>query len=118
MDTNDKKSGNRKANIQMRFSDFDLPPMQDVLLIGKRAPIGPEAVRRMVDALAPGQYEVIPVENSQIEAMAVKSSLFNWMSRDTLINTILEEGIKLVNDKSIIKATLEITISIYKEVDV
>jgi hypothetical protein len=92
--------------------------MQDVLLIGKRAAIGPEAVRRMVNALAPGQYEIIPVENDQIEAMAVKSSLFNWISRDTLVNTILEEGIKLTSDKSLVKAKLEITISIYKEVDV
>lgn len=119
MDTgNHKKIGNRKANMQMRFSDFDLPPMQDVLLIGKRAPIGPEAVRRMVNALAPGQYEVISVENSQIEAMAVKISLFNWMSRDTLINTIIEEGIKITDEKSLVKAKLEITISIYKEVDI
>jgi hypothetical protein len=27
----------------MRMSEFEMPPMQDALIVGKRAPIGPEA---------------------------------------------------------------------------
>ncbi|WP_347490297.1 hypothetical protein [Desulfoscipio sp. XC116] len=118
MSINNKNFRNKKANLQIRFSEFDLPPMQDLLLIGKRAPIGPEATRRMINALAPGQYEVILIENSNIEAIAVKTSLFNWIPRDTLIKTILEEGIKLTSAQSLIKAKLEISVSVFKEVDI
>jgi hypothetical protein len=119
MSTKNKKSfSNRKANLEIRFSEFDLPPMQDILLIGKRAAIGPEATRRMVEALAPGQYEVIIIEDSNIEAIAIKTSLFNWMPRDTLIKTILEEGMKFTSERSLIKAKLEISVSVFKEVDI
>ncbi len=31
----------RKADIQMRLTEFEMPPMQDVLIVGKMAPIGP-----------------------------------------------------------------------------
>lgn len=110
--------GIRKADIKIRFSDFELPPMQDVLLIGRRAPIGPEAVRRMVDALAPGQYEVILMENGHIEAVAVKVELFNWIKRDRLVDMILEEVNTFTCEKSLIKAKLNITIYITKEVDI
>lgn len=116
----DKKkigSGRRKAELKVHFSEFDLPPMQDVLLIGRRAPIGPEAVRRMVDALAPGQYEVIPVQDSPIEAVAVKSILFNWISRDILLDFILEEANKLTSEESLIKVKINVTVSVSKEVD-
>ncbi len=118
MSIKDTSFSNKKANLEMHFSEFDLPPMQDLLIIGRRAPIGPKATRRMIDALAPGQYEVILVESGDIEAIAIKTSLFNWMSRDILIKTILEEGIKFASAKSLIKAKLEISVSIFKEVDI
>jgi len=35
----------KKAEICMRLSEFEMPPMQDVLIVGKKAPIGPEAAR-------------------------------------------------------------------------
>ncbi len=118
MSTNNASFYNKKANLEIHFSEFDLPPMQDLLIIGKRAPIGPEATRRMIDALAPGQYEVVLIENGDIEAIAIKTSLFNWLPRNMLIKTILEEGIKFTSAQSLIKAKLEISVSIFKEVDI
>ncbi len=110
--------GSRKADVKIRFSDFEIPPMQDVLLIGRRAAIGPEAVRRMVDALAPGQYEVIEMENGHIEAIAVRVDLFNWVKRERLVDMILGEVNMFTCDKSLLKAKLSITVSITREVDI
>ncbi|MDI3535367.1 MAG: hypothetical protein PWQ82_1732, partial [Thermosediminibacterales bacterium] len=45
----------RKADITIKLSEFEIPPMQDIMLVGKKAPIGPEAVRQMVDAVSPEQ---------------------------------------------------------------
>lgn len=119
MAINNKKGfGNRKAELQMRFSEFDIPPIQDFLLIGRRAPIGPEAVRRMVDALAPGQYEIILLKDTHVEAVAVKTTLFKLIPRDVLLDTILDEAIKISDERSLVKAKLDITISIIKEVGI
>ncbi len=112
-----KSPTKRKVGLHIHFSEFDLPPMQDVLLVGRRAPIGPEAVRRMVEALAPGQYEVILIDHTHIEAVAVKTTLFNWISRDELVNTLVEEGDTISNENSLIKAQLDVTMSIFKEVE-
>ena len=68
-----------KAEITMRISEFEMPPMQDILIVGKRAPIGPEAARRMVDILSPDQYEIIKVDHPGIEAMVVRKTLFNML---------------------------------------
>jgi len=110
--------GSRKADIKILFSDFELPPMQDVLLIGRRAAIGPEAVRRMVDALAPGHYEVIEMEGGHIEAIAVKVELFNCIKREKLIEMILQEVNMFTCENSLLKAKLSVTISITREVDI
>ncbi|MBU5676329.1 hypothetical protein KQI88_07860 [Alkaliphilus sp. MSJ-5] len=109
--------GNKKAEINMRFSEFEVPPMQDVLIVGKRAPIGPEAARRMVDILSPDQYEIVRIEDRYFEAIVVRKSLLNMLPQDKLIKMIMEEGGKIANDTMIIRAQIRITLNVSKSID-
>jgi hypothetical protein len=107
----------RKADIQMRLTEFEMPPMQDVLIVGKMAPIGPEAARRMVDILSPDQYEIEKVEHTLIEAIVIRKSLLSMIRRDKLVALILEEAEKIANEKMIIKVQIKITLEVHKSVE-
>lgn len=107
----------RKAEIVMRISEFEMPPMQDALIVGRKAPIGPEAARRMVEILSPGQYEIIQVEHSVIEAVVLRKSLTNMIDKERLINLILDEGGKVANDSTIIKAHISIELEVSRTID-
>lgn len=107
----------KKAEITMRLSEFEVPPMQDVLIVGRKAPIGPEAARRMVDILSPEQYEIIEIEHPVIEAIVIRKSLTNMIAKDKLIALILDEGGKVANESTIIKAHLNIVLQISKSID-
>jgi hypothetical protein len=102
----------RKAQVNIRLSDFEIPPMQDILLIGKKAPIGPEAVRRMIDAMSPDQYEIITLENQTFEALVIKKTLLKQISKDKLIPIILEEGELIGTEEIVIKAQINIVYEI------
>ncbi|MGY0373444.1 hypothetical protein [Clostridium sp. JNZ J1-5] len=107
----------KKVEINMRFSEFEMPPMQDVLIVGKRAPIGPEAARRMVDILSPEQYKIIRIEHEYIEAVVVRRSLLNMLEEDKLISMIIEEGGCIANESMIIRAQINITLHVSKSID-
>jgi len=109
--------GTKKAEINMRFSEFEMPPMQDVLIVGKRASIGPEAARRMVDILSPDQYEIIKIEHEYVEAIVVRKSLLNMLSQHKLVSIIMEEGGKIANESMIIRAQINITLNVSKSID-
>ncbi|HMM20039.1 MAG TPA: hypothetical protein PKA10_04815 [Selenomonadales bacterium] len=107
----------RKADVKMRLAEFEMPPMQDVLIVGKAAPIGPEAARRMVDILSPDQYVIEKVEHEVIEAVIIRKAVLNMIQRDKLVALILEEGEKIANDKMIIKVQVQITLEVHKSVE-
>lgn len=107
----------RKAQLNIRLSEFEIPPMQDVLLVGKRAPIGPEAVRRMVDAMSPEQYEIICLDHPIFEALVIKKSLLKQISRDKLLPIILEEGERIATEETVIKAQVNIVIQVNRGID-
>jgi hypothetical protein len=112
-----KIESTKKAEISMRLTEFDIPPIQDVLIIGKKAPIGPEAVKRMVNILSPDQYEIIKIDHDCIEAIVIRKPLLNMLPQDKLVAFILEEGGKVANDTMIIKAQLNIVLQVSKSID-
>lgn len=107
----------KKAEITMRMSEFEMPPMQDALIVGKRAPIGPEAARRMVDILSPDQYEIVKVDHPAIEAIVVRKALFNMLPQEKLIEIFLEEGGKVANESTIVKTQVNIVLQVSKSID-
>lgn len=107
----------KKAEITMRMSEFEMPPMQDVLIVGRRAPIGPEAARRMVDILSPDQYEIVKVDHPAIEAIVVRKALFSMLPKEKLVALLMEEGERVANESTIVKAQVNIVLQVSKAID-
>jgi len=107
----------RKAQISIILSEFEIPPIQDVLLIGRRAPIGPEAVQRMIDVLSPEQYEILGVNEGPFEAVVIRKSLSLLITREKLLSIILDEGRKVASETAVLKAQVNVVLNINVEVD-
>lgn len=107
----------RKASLSIKMTEFEVPPMQDLLLIGKKAPIGPEAVRRMAEALSPEQFSIIRIEHPTVEAVLIRNSILEMIEQKTILSIILEEANRLLNARMVLRAELKVAISIQREVD-
>lgn len=107
----------RRAMLSLKFSEFEMPPMQDLLIIGRRAPIGPEAVRRMAEALSPEQFSIIKIEHPKIEAVLVRNSLLQMLDEQVLLGIILEETESMISDSMVIRSELKVEVSVHREVD-
>ena len=107
----------KRAEITMRFSEFEMPPMQDILVIGKLAPIGPEAARHMINVISPDQYEIIKIDHDSIEAIVARKSLFTLIPHDTLIGVLVEECGKITDATVINRGKIDIALHINRSVD-
>ncbi|WP_400162954.1 hypothetical protein ACAF76_008590 [Brevibacillus sp. TJ4] len=113
----DKSIYSRKATLSLNISEFELPPMQDLLIIGKKAPIGPEAVRRMAEALSPEQFTLVKIDHPKIEAVLLRSSLLQILDQELLTKIIMEETEKMISDSMVLRSELKISVQVQREVD-
>ncbi|UUZ80747.1 hypothetical protein LJK88_38965 [Paenibacillus sp. P26] len=113
----DRTVYSRKATLSLKISEFELPPMQDLLIIGKRAPIGPEAVRRMAEALSPEQFTLVKVDHSRIQAVLIRNSLLQMLDQRILMNIVMEEAERLINDTMVLRSELKVSVSVQREVE-
>jgi hypothetical protein len=116
MTINEKTKAERKAEVLIRLSEFELPPVQDILLVGRQAPIGPEAARRMLDAVAPEQYELFLFDEGPVAAVAVRRRLLDICPRDRLLPLLVEEAKRLAPEYMVIKGKVQIDVVVERQV--
>jgi hypothetical protein len=107
----------RNATLSLKISEFEFPPMQDLLIIGKKAPVGTEAVRRMAEALSPEQFAIIKIDHPKIEAILLRQSIIQMFDKEILVKIILEEAERLISDTMVLRSELKIAVSVQREVE-
>ncbi|MBI2193473.1 MAG: hypothetical protein HYU36_15970 [Planctomycetes bacterium] len=105
----DKKSA-RQANLTMRFTQFRLPPVQDALVIGRRAPVGANAIGRAFQEMVPGIYRLIKMDHSVVEAVMIRESDLQKIPETELVPRILRQVDKLMGDTDTLHVAIGIEI--------
>ena len=119
----DSQEAGRKAEISLRIMEYqidenDLPSVDDALIIGKRAPIGTDGAKKIVELISPGKYEVIKVEHSLIDSIIIRKVLLSMIPREKLMPVIIEESGKMIHESIILKAQIVIILHINRIIDV
>ncbi|NPV26789.1 MAG: hypothetical protein HPY81_04870 [Firmicutes bacterium] len=100
--------------VQMVVSEFEIPPMREILVLGKRSPFGPEAAQRMAEAIAPEQYEVVRVQHAMIEALVIRKKLYKMLDKAKLIDIVLAEVGPIAAENSILRVDMKVVLTISK----
>ncbi|NYE57211.1 hypothetical protein [Carboxydothermus ferrireducens] len=111
-------NSNRTAELSIRLSEFEVPPVQDFLVIGKKAPIGIEAFSKMVEFISPNLYKAIKLNHDKFEGVVIKKSCLNIIEENVLLNALMEEVDAISDERTIFKGSLNIALSIKKEIEV
>jgi len=113
----ENKSGrSRKSILDMELATFEIPPAGEVLVLGKRCPIGPEAAKRMLDTVSPDQFELIQPEDDLIDGILIKKYMFLRANREQLIKTIIEEAKPTMTDQCMLRVKCDIRIVVRREI--
>jgi hypothetical protein len=101
----------------MSFSAFENPIVDDVLLIGRKAPIGQEAMRRLISAIAPEEYEIVTLDHPTFEEESIKRALLKAIPREKLLPLLLGEGEGLATETAIVRVRVSFAANISREVE-
>lgn len=105
-----------KLGITMR--EFDLPPIGDGVLIGRRAAIGPRGLFEAIDRMLPGLYQLLPVEGHPVvEAVIVRSAKLRIVEQGTLVELFLRQAEALMTEGTIIRVDVDCEVAVQVEIE-
>jgi len=100
-------SPRRKINLQLRFTQYHLPPLDSALIIGKRAPVGANGISRAFQELSPATFQLIPIDHPVAEAVLVRASDLRKLPQQALISRLLQLADQIMDEADTLHVTLK-----------
>lgn len=93
----------REHTLRARIREFDIPPIRDGVIIGRKSPIGTEAMQSALRFLCSDAFTVIQTKDSAaIECIIVRSTVSKKVSEDKLIEFVSNHIEPIMNDTEIL----------------
>jgi hypothetical protein len=97
----------RRINLQLRFTRYEVPPLRDVLIVGKRAPIGANSISRAFEELSPGTFTLVKVEHPVVEAVLIRSSDLRKLPQQNLLSRLLQQADLIMDESDTLHVALD-----------
>jgi hypothetical protein len=105
----------RKINLELRFTQYHLPPLDDALIIGRRAPVGANSISRAFEELSPGSFRLISVEHHVAEAILIRVSGIRKLPEAELVRRLLVQADQMMDETDTLHVKLHYEIIIGEE---
>lgn len=105
----------KKSSIDMRFQTFQIPPAGEVLVLAKECPIGALAAKKMLDTVAPTQFELIQCDDDLVDGILLKRFLLRRTNKEALVNAIMEEAKQIMGPTCMLSINCDISVRISRE---
>lgn len=104
------KKTERKLQIQVRVREYAIPPVRDMLVLGKDAAIGYIAMRRALNLLVKSPFEHIEVSDDVIGDVLIRQSLLKRVSQDELIDFVLRHIKPLLGSEEVLQVDMDVSV--------
>ena len=107
----------RHVTVSLRMTRFELPPVESALVVGRRAPIGSNALEKALAELMPGTFRRIEVEHPVIEAVIIRESHSRRISEDGLVRLLIRHAEGMMDETEALRVTAELVITSSEEIE-
>jgi len=113
----EEKTVSSHAVIHLRCSRFELPPVRDAVVLGRRAPVGAKALFQALEDMAPGMYELIETDHPVIEAVIIRRSEIRKIPKEKIIPLLIRRVAPFMDETDAMRVELDITLVLSETVD-
>jgi hypothetical protein len=108
-------ANDRKIRISAHIGEYAIPPLKDMLVLGRDAPIGCIAMRKAIELLIKSPFEHIELDDEVISDILVRQPILRRVSRDELINFVMTRMKPLMGSDEILHASIDINVFLSSE---
>lgn len=108
------ESNSSKYRVNLEFKNVRLPPVRDILVLGKKYPHGKAGVMECFRFIAPDEFEMfdIPEDDVAAEAVVIHRRILDKMPAEQVIAILRDHVFPFMSVGEAINVDFDVTISI------
>lgn len=104
---------NHRWTISAEVMEYAIPPIRDMLILGRNSPVGCIALRRALELLIKSPYEHIEIPDDLVLSdILVRSALLRRVPKEELIRFVLKDIWPMMGSEEVLHVTLEIKVQV------
>ena len=100
----------RNYSVPISFEGIALPCFQDILVIAKKCPQGMNGMSKCLNLMAPGNFEMVPLDHEIAEAILVNKRILKRMPVETIVNILREKVFPYIVEGESVKVDFPVKI--------
>lgn len=101
-----------RYSLSARVSQFDVPPVNDGLVIGRESPIGFSAISKALNLLVADNFETVEMEDEVVGQIIVRRSILRRIPQDRLVAFIMDRVKPLMCAQEVLHLELNAEVAI------
>ncbi len=93
--------------LRVQIREFRIPPVQDALVLGRRAGVGCHAIRKALHLLMAAPFVHIELDDEIVSDLIVRDTVLRRFPRDQLVTFVLERIKPLMGEEEILHLEIE-----------
>ncbi len=98
--------------LRVRIREFKIPPVQDAVVLGRRASVGCHAMRKALHLLTADSFVHIEIDDEVVSDLIVRDTVLRRFPRDRLVAFVLERIKPLMGEEEILHLEIETEIGL------
>jgi hypothetical protein len=108
----------RHVTVSLRITRFELPPVATALVVGRKSPIGSNALEKALAEIMPGAFCRVEVEHPVIEAVIMRETIARQISRDKLIQLFVRHAEDMMDETEALRVACDLVINSTEDLEV
>ena len=100
-----------KYSISLSLKEIQLPPVEDILILGKNTRQGPIGIKKCFNLLVPNNFQMFEIEDDNVEAIFVSKKTLKKMPVDRIIKVLSSKVFPFISEKEIASVRFKVLIS-------
>ncbi|MCB9554949.1 MAG: hypothetical protein H6707_02520 [Deltaproteobacteria bacterium] len=99
-----------RQHVDLRFSAIKLPPVRDILVLGRKHPNGKAGVMECFRFIAPDEFEMIEIgdEDPVVEAVLINKRILKRMNADGVLGVLRQHVFPFISSGEAINVDFEV----------
>ena len=103
--------GNANYQVNLSFQEINLPPFEDILVVGQHSNQGRRGLSKSFDYLIPMSFQMIEIDSEQVSVIFVNQRILKKMPQEKIIAILESKVFPFVSKGEILKVDFKVTVS-------
>jgi len=105
-----KQQHHNKYQVELSFKEINLPPFEDILVVGSMSKQGRIGLSKTFDYLVPMSFDMIEIDEEDVSVVFINRKILKKMPLEKVMGILRDKIFPYVSKDEILKVDFQVTV--------